>query len=133
MYVHFISHLILCKCRVINLKDVILHYMSIEKPISTIRKAVQGQAEKKAEIEFLDKPELRHITESIKEYQRPGLALDAIITAHWRRLRRGQGFDPQHSLSPCRLRGQRGSLERASRRRDRFQGIFPSDQGEQGL
>ena len=38
--------------------------MTIEKPISTIRKAIQGSAEKKAEYELLDKPEQRHYDES---------------------------------------------------------------------
>jgi len=34
--------------------------MSLEKPISTIRKAVQGLAEEKAQKESLEKPEQRH-------------------------------------------------------------------------
>lgn len=34
--------------------------MSIEKPISTIRKAVEGAAQDDASKEFLDKPEARH-------------------------------------------------------------------------
>src|SRR5467141_1911924 len=43
--------------------------MSIEKPISTIRKAVQGSAEKVAAKEFLDEPEQRHYDKIFNVYR----------------------------------------------------------------
>ena len=53
----------------INLKDVILHYMSLEKPIPTIRKAVERLAEERAENESLDKPEQRHYDDVFLTYK----------------------------------------------------------------
>ncbi|MFA6524085.1 MAG: hypothetical protein WC264_00450 [Candidatus Paceibacterota bacterium] len=43
--------------------------MAIEKPISTIRKAVNSAAENMAKNEFLDKPEQRHYESVISEYK----------------------------------------------------------------
>lgn len=43
--------------------------MSIEKPISTIRKAVQGSAEEIAANEYLEKPEERHYRETLNFFR----------------------------------------------------------------
>lgn len=44
--------------------------MTIEKPISTIRKALKGRAEQKAAENSLDKPEQKHYDESLNFYKR---------------------------------------------------------------
>jgi|GEM_PF-2967670 len=43
--------------------------MSIEKPISTIKKAIQGRAEEKAYEDSLDRPEQKHYDESLNFYK----------------------------------------------------------------
>ncbi|HLG35303.1 MAG TPA: hypothetical protein VI757_10515 [Bacteroidia bacterium] len=43
--------------------------MTIEKPFSTIRKAIEGSAEKQAENEFLEKPEHRHYKAAFDFYK----------------------------------------------------------------
>ncbi len=43
--------------------------MSLEKPISTIRKAIEGTAQKSASAEFLDKPEKRHYNDAFDFYK----------------------------------------------------------------
>lgn len=73
--------------------------MSLEKPFSTIRKAIQGSAENRASKELLDKPEERHYKDafhffkSLRAFSPEKVELFITLTAKNKELRNAMGAE----------------------------------------